>query len=66
MGVSTGDFDTRWDCLGFMDGVYDFEKSKLVRGQEAKAYYVTKTVGYEYGDMMGVGDEEMAGFDTFF
>ncbi len=66
LGVSRGDFDTRSNCMGFTDGVYDFEARRLVKGAAAMAYFVTKTVGYEYGDVMEVDDESLGAFDMFF
>ena len=66
MGVSIGDFDTRCNCMGFTDGVYDFDIGALVRGDAAKAYFVTKTVGYEHCDMMEATQVDTDAFDTFF
>eukprot|EP00798_Chlamydomonas_sp_ICE-L_P017709 gene17709-24068_t len=66
MGVSQGEFDTRCNSMGFTDGVYDFGIGGLVKGAAAKTYFVTKTVGYEYGDMMEVAEADMDAFDMFF
>lgn len=64
--VRRSDFDTRRDCLGFKDGVYDFTDGQLKRGAEAQPYYVTKTVGYSYHEVMAASAEELSAFDVFF
>ena len=38
----------------------------MVTGHDAHAYYVTKTVRFAFHDMMDVGDDDLAAFDTFF
>ena len=58
--------DTRPDCIGFEDGVYDFGKGELVRGAAAHEYQLTKTVGYEYADVQDVSEATMSSFDAFF
>lgn len=50
-------FDTRADCVGFTDGVYDFDLKALVRGPSAQEYYVSQTVGYAYDDVMRCPDD---------
>ena len=57
-------FDQKVRCLGFNDGVYHFELGKLT-GAQAKEYYVTKTVGYNYTDVVNVSDEVYQSFQTF-
>jgi hypothetical protein len=66
MEVARGVFDTRTECLGFTDGVYDFETRALVSGEAAQAYYVSKTVPYAHADLASVTDEDLAGPDAFF
>jgi P4 family phage/plasmid primase-like protien len=55
---SAGLFDTREDCIGFTDGVYDFERRALMRGARAQEYYVSQTVGYAYEEVTSCPEEE--------
>ena len=47
-GVRPSMFDTRVDCLGFQDGVYDFSARRLISGIPAQEYYVSLSVDMEY------------------
>ncbi len=58
-------FDQRVRCVGFNDGVYDFDTGELLKGSKAKEYYVTQTVGYSYSDVEGVSDEVYSAFVRF-
>jgi phage/plasmid-associated DNA primase len=67
-GYKQDALDARQDCLGFEDGVYDFETGELVRGDAAQEYMLSKTVGYKYEDVKRVALNEttMAEFEHFF
>jgi phage/plasmid-associated DNA primase len=58
-------FDSNQDCVGFLDGVYDFTARKLYRGSTASQYYITKTVGYAYEDVENVSDDVVNEFNRF-
>lgn len=58
-------FDQKSRCLGFNDGVYDFEHGRLLTGKEAKEYYVTQTVGYNYDNVINVSEDVYQSFQTF-
>jgi hypothetical protein len=47
-GVRLSSLDTAINCVGFDDGVFDVAAGRLLRGSEARARYVTLSVGYEY------------------
>jgi phage/plasmid-associated DNA primase len=50
-------FDKRRDCVGFTDGVYDFEEGKLIQGYDARKYYVSDAIGYAFQDVIHVCDD---------
>jgi phage/plasmid-associated DNA primase len=50
-------FDKRRECVGFTDGVYDFEVGKLIKGYDARKYYVSQAIGYAFEDVINVCDE---------
>jgi len=58
-------FDKRTRCLGFNDGVYDFEQGEILTGAKAKEYYITQTVGYNYSDVETVDDATYNAFMCF-
>ena len=66
LDLRISDFDTRDRCIAFSDGIYDFSNKMLVSGHDAHAYYVTKTVGFSFADMMAVDDDDLEAFDAFF
>jgi P4 family phage/plasmid primase-like protien len=49
-GQSTYMFDSKKDCIGFTDGVYNVLEKRLMTGKEACEYMVSNTVGYDYVD----------------
>ena len=63
--ITSDAFDTHPDALGFTDGVYDFKQGKLVAGWAATEYYVSRTTGFSYEDMMEVGEADLAACDEF-
>ena len=65
MEYSPDMFDQKSRCLGFNDGVFDFESGELMTGEDAKGYYVTQTVGYNHADVKGVSDEDYVAFQRF-
>jgi D5 N terminal like len=65
MGRSAEQFDTRRNCIGFTDGVYDFEKREFVRGSAARDYMLTRTVGYAYEEVESVSAEDKEEFSKF-
>ena len=48
-------FDEKWNLLGFDDGVYDLEK--LTFRKHEPNDYVSKSVGYNYSDILNVSEE---------
>ncbi len=55
--ITMSTFDSIKGCIGFLDGVYDFNRSKFVVGSEAAKLYVTKTVGYEYAELLDIDED---------
>lgn len=64
-GITVDTFDNHLGAIGFDDGVYDFNTSRFYTGEQASKFYVTRTVGYEYGDIDGTADDTMGELEDF-
>ena len=64
-GVSLSSFDSFNGCIGFLDGVYDFNTKQFYRGESAHRFYVTRTVDYEYDNVLNVSADTMTEFQRF-
>ena len=56
-GIIITTFNSRKGCIGFLDGVYDFNTRQFYRGSKASEFYVTKTVDYEYDRVENIDDK---------
>jgi P4 family phage/plasmid primase-like protien len=66
MEYSEDMFDAPWRrVLGFEDGIYDFESNRLITGHDAKVYYITQSVGYNYNDVLHVDSQHETDFQAF-
>lgn len=64
-GVSLSSFDATNGCIGFLDGVYDFNTKSFYSGEPAHRFYVTRTVEYEYSNVENISEYAMKEFQTF-
>lgn len=56
-GLILSTFNSQKGCIGFLDGVYDFNTRQFYRGSKAIEFYVTKTVDYEYEQVENIDDD---------
>jgi P4 family phage/plasmid primase-like protien len=56
-GLIQSVFNSKKGCIGFLDGVYDFNTKKFYKGGEAQMFYVSKTVEYEYENVLTIDDD---------
>lgn len=64
-GITLSTFNSQQGCIGFQDGVYDFNTRQFYRGAIASQFYVTKTVEYEYEQVENIDDETYSEYIKF-
>lgn len=56
-GFTEDIFNQKVDCLGFTDGIFDFQSRLFVKGEVAKKYYLSFHVDYAFEDVVTVDQE---------
>lgn len=65
IGLNLKIFDTQSLVLGFDDGVYDFSTRKLMSNVAAHHFYLTRTVGYEFNELMNIDPNTYQSYQRF-